>query len=193
MNVPSCRPPIRVLIVDDDRMLREYLYKLLNRAPDMQVVGTADTGEQAVDASASLKPRVITMDLSLPIMDGLEATRRILAIRPDARIIILSACHTSEQVQQSWRAGALAYVLKLSASVELATAIRAVVAGKYYLSRAIDQSLANESGAASCARRPRNRRDDGRFVSVQTGATPHRSVDCIQTDCRDLPTDPQLS
>src|SRR4051812_833138 len=112
MNRPGERAPMGILVVDDDGILREYLSELLNRVPGMKVIGTAATGEQAIDAATRLKPRVITMDLRLPTMQGLEATRRILEVRPDTRIVILSACHTSEWILQSWRAGALAYVLK---------------------------------------------------------------------------------
>jgi DNA-binding NarL/FixJ family response regulator len=164
--MPSCRAPIEILVVDDDGMVRRFLSELLNRVPGMKVVGSAANGEQALAAASILKPRVITMDLNLPTMDGLEATRRILDVRPDTRIVILSGCYTSERIRQSWRAGALAYVLKLSSAGELASAVLAVAAGNYYLSGAIGHSLADESRAVSRAYRYRNRRDDGRFGSV---------------------------
>jgi DNA-binding NarL/FixJ family response regulator len=137
--------PIEILVVDDDDLLCDYLSKLLTRGPGMTVIGCATSGEQAIESAARLRPRVIIMDLNLPVVNGLQATRQILAVRPDTRIIILSAGHTSELVMESWRAGALAYVLKQSAAAELADAIRAVVAGRYYLCRAIDDAPHNAS------------------------------------------------
>jgi DNA-binding NarL/FixJ family response regulator len=124
----------RVLIVDDHGIVREGLAMLLARAEHISVVGSAATGEEAVEAAAELIPDVIIMDLMLPDVSGVDATRRILAHTPAMRIIALSACRTADAVYSALRAGARGYVLKAAATSELVDAVDAIMAGNRYIS-----------------------------------------------------------
>jgi DNA-binding NarL/FixJ family response regulator len=128
-----------VLIADDHGILRDCLSALLDRQRGMKVIGTAATGVEAVDAAVRLKPSVITMNLLLPTLNGLDASRRIIKALPDTRIVIVSGFHTSEQVYQTFRCGALAYVAKESTGAELITAIRTVLTGNRYISPMVGQ------------------------------------------------------
>ena len=124
MDNPSVLPPIRILIVDDHGIVRDGLTALLEKHGNMQVVGTAATGKEAVVAAARLEPDVIVMDLVLPELSGVDATERILNLLPRTQVVILSVCHTSEHIFRALRAGALGYVLKQAAGAELVSAVR---------------------------------------------------------------------
>ena len=138
-NPPA--PPIRILVVDDHCVVREGLFVLLEREQDLKIVGSAATGEEAVLAALRLRPDVIIMDLVLPSLNGIDATRRIIGKLPQTRIVALSACHTTEHVYRVLRAGASGYVLKAEARAELICAIRAVTAGERFVSPAITVHL----------------------------------------------------
>ena len=133
----SADPPVRVLIVDDHSIVRDGLAGLLERAPGMKVVGFATTGDEAVSVAQRLKPQLIIMDLMMPALNGIEASKRIIAELPRTRIIALSACHTCEQVCRALRAGALGFVFKTEAASELLHAVQAVMAGQQYVSPAV--------------------------------------------------------
>jgi DNA-binding NarL/FixJ family response regulator len=140
----SCDPavlPVRVLVVDDHSVVREGVAVLLDRFDAVKIVGSAGTGEEAILAAGRLRPDIIIMDLVLPALSGIDATRQILSELPRTRIIALSAYHTSEHVYRALRAGARGYVLKTVAGSELLSAINAVAAGKYYVSPDIDASF----------------------------------------------------
>jgi DNA-binding NarL/FixJ family response regulator len=137
MNRASAVPPIRILVVDDHCVVREALAILLERDSGMKIVGSAATGEEAVLAAHRLTPDVIIMDLVLPALSGIDATRRIIGELPRTRIIALSACHTSAHVYRALRAGARGYVLKTAAGAELVSAIKTVNAGEQHVSPAI--------------------------------------------------------
>jgi DNA-binding NarL/FixJ family response regulator len=136
MNCPPTIPPIRILVVDDHSIVRSGLAILLDR-DEMKVVGSAATGEEAVLATQRLRPDVIIMDLMLPTLNGLDATRRILHEFPRTHVIALSACHTLEHVHRALRAGARGYVLKTAAGADLLLAVTAVAAGNQYVSPGI--------------------------------------------------------
>jgi DNA-binding NarL/FixJ family response regulator len=125
------------VIVDDHGIVRDGIRLLLGREEGLSVVGLASTGEQAVLTAERLKPDLITMDLVLPALNGIDATERIIASLPQTRIIVLSACVTSEHVYRALRAGARGYVVKDAVGSELVRAIRAVLSGKQYLSASI--------------------------------------------------------
>ena len=129
MNYALPGLPIRILVVDDHSLVREGLAVLIDRDVGMKIVGSAATGEGAVLAARRLRPDVIIMDLVLPALNGIDATRHIISEFPWIRIIALSACHGPEQVYRALRAGARGYVLKTAAGAEMLSAIRAVVAG----------------------------------------------------------------
>jgi DNA-binding NarL/FixJ family response regulator len=129
------RTQLRIIVVDDHSIVREGLIALLNQQEDMTVVGSAATGRAAVEAAERLHPDVIIMDLAMPDWNGIEATQRILSTSPTTSIIALSASHTSEHVSRALRAGARGYVVKDAKGAELVDAVRAVSAGKRYLSQ----------------------------------------------------------
>jgi DNA-binding NarL/FixJ family response regulator len=120
---------IRLLIVDDQRLMREGLRTLLELEHGFEVVGEAADGEAALAAYTALRPDVVLMDIRMPGMDGVEATRRITAIWPEARVIILTTFDDDANVFEGLRAGALGYLLKDLSGQELADAVRTVYKG----------------------------------------------------------------
>jgi DNA-binding NarL/FixJ family response regulator len=129
--------PIRALVVDDHDVVREGLRVILERGGEVKVVGSACDGEQAVFAAQTLKPDMTIMDLVLPVLNGIDTTRRVLREFPRTYIIVVSACQAPEHVRNALRAGAHGYVLKASASAELRGAVCTVTRGRHYVSRAI--------------------------------------------------------
>jgi DNA-binding NarL/FixJ family response regulator len=125
---------IRVLLADDHAIVREGVTYLLAAQPDMEVVGGAETATQAVSFAMQLKPDIVVMDISLPGLSGIEATRQVLQACQSTRVLILSMHSSPEHVYQAFGAGALGYVLKEAAGTELVTAVRAVHAGRGYMS-----------------------------------------------------------
>lgn len=121
---------IRMILVDDHNMVRMGLKAYLSTLPDIQVVGEAGTGEEAVRLAAELSPDVVLMDLLMPGMDGVEATRQIKQISPHTQVIVLTSYHEDEHIFPAIRAGALSYVLKDIDPDELADAIRRANAGE---------------------------------------------------------------
>ncbi len=121
--------PIKLLLVDDQRLMRDGLRTLLELEDDLQVTAEAENGRQALEAYTRYRPDVVLMDIRMPEMDGVEATRRILQADPQARIIILTTFDDDEYVFEGLRAGALGYLLKDVSGAELAEAIRTVAAG----------------------------------------------------------------
>jgi DNA-binding NarL/FixJ family response regulator len=120
---------IRVLIVDDQRLMRQGLRTLLELEPDMETAGEAEDGLAALELYEMEQPDVVLMDLRMPRLDGVEATRRLLAHWPSARVIILTTFDDDLSVFEGLRAGALGYLLKDVSGSELAEAIRKVAAG----------------------------------------------------------------
>jgi len=121
---------IRVLIVDDQSLIRVGIQTLLSRKPDIQVVGQAGDGEEALRQVAALDPDVVLMDIRMPGMDGVEATRQLVARSARAGIIILTTFHDDANVFSALAAGARGYLLKDTDHKELAEAIRVVAAGR---------------------------------------------------------------
>jgi DNA-binding NarL/FixJ family response regulator len=128
---------IKVLIADDHKMFRQGLRMLFEMEPDIKIVGEARDGLEAEQMTDSLDPDVILMDINMPGMDGVEATRRILKSHPDANVIILTMFREDEHVFQAIKAGAHGYVLKDADSNEVTRAIRAVAAGESVLDTAM--------------------------------------------------------
>ena len=123
------RPMTTVLLVDDHRMVRTGLAALLETAEGIEVVGQAADGEEAVRLAVQTRPDVVLMDLSMPVVDGVEATRRVLAELPDTKIVVLTSFSDRERVAEALRAGAVGYLLKDCEPDELRSAIRAAAAG----------------------------------------------------------------
>jgi DNA-binding NarL/FixJ family response regulator len=135
-------PPIRTLLVDDHDIVREAISMLLASAQGIQLVGSAATGEEAVVEAQRLRPDVIVMDLGLPGMSGMDATRNIIADLPNTRIVAFSGHQSREYVQQAFAAGARGYVLKESAGMDLLSAVSAVAAGRRYTSPSVASLVA---------------------------------------------------
>lgn len=141
----SDRGRIRILCVDDHHLVRDGLVLIINRQPDLKVVATAATGEQAVVLFRQHRPDVTVMDLRLPTMSGLEAVRTIRADVADARIIVLTVRDDDESIFQALQAGAVAYLLKDTLSDDLIRVIRDVHAGQYLRSDTIEAHLAKRA------------------------------------------------
>ena len=124
---------IRILLADDHPVLRSGLEALLSREDDVLVVGHASTGEEAVEKTHLLRPDVVVMDVVLPLMDGLEATRRIMALNLGARVLVLTSQTEDEFLLPVLEAGASGFVREASADVDLMTAIRTVASGEVFL------------------------------------------------------------
>jgi two-component system, NarL family, response regulator LiaR len=124
---------IRLLIADDHRVVREGIKTFLSPNPRMQVVGEACDGQEVVEKAALLKPDVILMDLVMPKMDGIEATRQICQMNPHARILMITSFTEDERVMAAIQAGASGYLLKDSSPQELERAIEVVFGGESYL------------------------------------------------------------
>ncbi len=129
---------IRVLMVDDHRMFLQGLAALITTEPDIEVVGQCANGQEAVTAVVQLEPDVVLMDVNMPILDGVAATRQILAQRPQTRVIILSMNQEDSQVFQAIKNGARGYLLKDADRADVVRAIRAVAHGEAI----IDSTLA---------------------------------------------------
>jgi len=127
----------RILLADDHKIMREGLRSLLDEALDMEVVAEAEDGRTAVQLAKKLSPDVIVMDITMPDLNGVEATRQILRDAPRAKVVALSMHSDRQFVARMLEAGASGYVLKDAAFEELATAIRAVVTGRVHLSSRI--------------------------------------------------------
>jgi DNA-binding NarL/FixJ family response regulator len=132
---------IRVLIVDDEELVRFGLKTILDSSDDVEVVGEAADGVQACTAAANLRPDVVLMDIRMPRMDGLEATRRILATPDPPAVAILTTFHLDEYVFPALEAGASGFLLKDTPPREILAAVRAVAAGTEMLSPAVTRQL----------------------------------------------------
>jgi DNA-binding NarL/FixJ family response regulator len=177
---------VKVLLVDDHTILREGIRSLLSLEPDIEVVGEARDGLEAVEQVPRVKPDVVIMDMVMPRMNGLEATRQIKKRFPDVRILILSMYDDDEYVLQIIQAGASGYVLKRVATEELVNAIREVYKGSSFLyppiaAKLIDDYVRRVKGADAgeptrrhrtgtrgpCSPRPHQQRDRGDPVREQ--------------------------
>lgn len=137
-------PDIRVLLVDDHQLVRIGMRTLLNTLPGFNVIGDTGDGRSALESIATLDPNIVLMDITMPELNGLEATARITKEFPQSRVIILSMHANEEYVLQALRAGAAGYLVKNAAPEELELAIRAVARGETYLSPAISRHVVEE-------------------------------------------------
>lgn len=132
---------IRIVLADDHLVVRMGIASILSFEPDFEVVGQADSGVEALSMAQTLSPDVIIMDLMMPDMDGVEATRRIHAVRPDIRILVLTSFGTSVEVHRAIEAGATGALVKTSTQDEICSAIRQVFGGQRVLSPEIKNTL----------------------------------------------------
>ena len=171
--------PITILLVDDQLLFREGLRTLLSVQPDLKVVGEAGDGEEAIRLCRTLKPAVVLMDLQMPVLDGVEATRRLHHEQPDSRVIVLTTFDDDEMVFDGLRAGALGYLLKDAPSEKLAEAIRAAARGESFLQPSIAAKVVAEfarlttkrSPPAQALIEPLSDREQEILALIATGAT----------------------
>ena len=136
--------PVRIVLADDHTVMRNGLRLLLERQPHLQVVGEAADGRQAVALSESANPDVVIMDIGMPNLNGIEATRQIVNRNPRTAIAILSMHSDESYVMRALKAGARAYLLKDSAESDLLAAVRALTEGKSFFSPAISKILVED-------------------------------------------------
>jgi len=129
---PPAATPIRVFVVDDHEVVREGLVRMLSRLPDIEIVGTAGSGEEAIEKVPYLAPNVVLLDLRLPGVQGLEVLRTLMTLTDPPRVLVLTVHDDEDLVLGASRLGAMGYVLKNTSRSELATAIRRVAAGGHY-------------------------------------------------------------
>jgi two-component system response regulator NreC len=125
---------IRILLADDHTILRAGLKMMLNAQPDMEVIGEAQDGRQAIEETQKLRPDIVLMDITMPDFNGIEATRQIKRLVSDVKILMLTMHEHDEYVFQALQAGASGYMLKEAADTELITALHVITSGQFYLS-----------------------------------------------------------
>ncbi len=130
----------RILLVEDHRVLRDGLRSLIERSDDFEVVAEAGDGAAAVELAAEHQPDIVVMDVWLPRLSGIEATRRIVQARPDSRVLILSQHDSWQTVQQAFEAGAMGYLVKTESALQLLDAARELRDGKRFVSPELEAS-----------------------------------------------------
>ncbi|MEU6462686.1 response regulator transcription factor [Streptomyces sp. NPDC046976] len=145
---------IRVLIADDQMMVREGFSVLLNAMPDIEVVGEAVNGREAVERVRQLAPDVVLMDIRMPELNGIEATREIVAADAAAKVLVLTTFDLDEYVYQALRAGASGFLLKDASARQLADGVRVVAAGEALLAPSVTKRLISEFSRLAEVRRP---------------------------------------
>lgn len=169
---------IKILLADDQSLFREGLHILLSTQPDIEVVGEAINGEEALQLAAKFRPHIVLMDMRMPVLDGVEATRRLREAQPDCRVIVLTTFDDDELVFEGLRAGAVGYLLKAVSSPRLLEAIRAVARGESILEPSITAKvvaefarMANQSSRPQALVSPLSEREIEVLRLVATGAT----------------------
>jgi DNA-binding NarL/FixJ family response regulator len=140
----STTRPIRVLLADDHALFRDGVRALLAHEPDIEVVGEVEDGRAAVQQALSLRPDIVLMDITMPHLDGIEATRQIVTQAPQVRVLVLTMHDNEDVFFRSLSAGAAGYVLKRSGGLELMGAIRTTNAGQSYLSPFLARALMSD-------------------------------------------------
>jgi len=135
---------IRILLVDDQSLFREALRMLISSQPDLEVVGEAANGQEAIKLAESFRPNVVLMDLQMPVMNGVAATRQLHSTQPDCRVIALTTFDGDEYVFDCLRAGAVGYLLKDAPSENLFAAIRAAARGESFLQPSVTKRVLAE-------------------------------------------------
>jgi DNA-binding NarL/FixJ family response regulator len=135
---------IRILLADDHGVVRQGFKMILSAQADMEIVGEAANGREAVELAERLKPDIVVMDVAMPELNGIEATRRLAESAPHARVLALSMHKDSVYVRETLRAGARGYLLKDSGANDLVAAVRAVASGEGYLSPAVSNAVLDD-------------------------------------------------
>ena len=135
---------IRIVLADDHAVVRQGFKMILAAEADMEIVGEAGNGREAVELAEKLRPEVVVMDVSMPELNGIEATRRLASSTPHTRVVALSVHKDSVYVREILRAGARGYLLKESVAADLVSAVRAVASGEGYLSPAVSTAVLDD-------------------------------------------------
>jgi DNA-binding NarL/FixJ family response regulator len=152
---------IRVLIADDQGMVRSGFTVLLNAQPDIEVIGEAVNGQEAVAQAADLRPDVILMDVRMPVLDGLQATRQISALPDPPKILVLTTFDLDDYVYEALRSGASGFLLKDASAHELSDAVRLVAAGDAMLAPGVTRRLIAEFARMGAPRGPTRKTLEG--------------------------------
>ena len=170
---------LRILVADDHAIVRQGLKLLIDNQPDMTVVAEAADGETALERAAASNPDIVVMDISMPNMNGLVATRTLKRRRPEVMVVALSRHEDDQYLEELLRAGASAYVLKQSAPVEFLQAIRAVAAGGIYIDPAMTPRVADGllSGKAPVRSDPAPRLTERESEVLRLVAIGHSNVE----------------
>jgi DNA-binding NarL/FixJ family response regulator len=180
MVMSADRRTIKVLIVDDQRTFGEALQVALSREKDMRVVDVVTDGDAAVEAAAEHRPDVVLMDVAMPGMSGIEATRRIMDADPDAHVLILSGYEDDLLLARAVQAGALGLLQKTEAVVDVARSVRRANKGEH---------LHKEDEIEGALRRLRHRRDQDSSAEQRLARLTPREVEILQAMARGLPPD----
>ncbi|RJQ42577.1 MAG: DNA-binding response regulator [Gaiellales bacterium] len=132
---------MKVLLADDHALIRSGLIRLLGEDDGIEVVGQAENGREAVQKAQELKPDIVLMDISMPVMDGMEATRQIRKRNREIKVLVLTVHENDEYLFQAFRAGAVGYMLKQAADSDLVNAIQTVARGDYFLYSSITRTV----------------------------------------------------
>jgi len=152
---------IRVVVADDQGMVRSGFSVLLNAQPDIEVIGEAVNGQEAIARAAELRPDVILMDVRMPVLDGLHATREITAMPDPPKILVLTTFDLDDYVYEALRAGASGFLLKDASASELANAVRLVAAGDALLAPGVTRRLIAEFARMGAPRSPTRKQIEG--------------------------------
>jgi two-component system response regulator NreC len=134
-------PKIKVLIADDHEMVRQGVTHTLSNQPDFELVPAAKSGRQAVEFAEKYEPDIVLMDVEMPEINGIEASRRIIAFRPETKIIALTGYEVLDYVRDMFRAGAVGFVSKGSEHSEMLRAIRSAIEGRFYVDASLHQMI----------------------------------------------------
>ena len=165
--------PVRVLLVDDHALVRAGLIALIDSADDLVVVGEAADGQQAVDLTASTEPDVVLMDLSMPVLDGIAATRQIVTHRPGTQVLVLTSFSDRARVRDALAAGAIGYLLKDSTPQEVLNGIRAAAALGSPIDPRVARTLLTDTGPGAPAQlSPREQE----VIALVTRGLPNKQI-----------------
>lgn len=175
MTIDKAVAPVGVLVVDDQQIIREGIATILSFQAGITIVGTAANGQEAVERAVELEPAVVLMDVRMPVMDGVEATRQLRSRLPECRVLMLTTFDDDEYIIEALRAGAKGYLLKDIPGEELAQAIRSVHSGLYQLDPAVaSRVIANLGSPPVSANRT--------ISSTPSTATPGRRVELTERE-----------
>jgi len=161
--------PVRVLVVDDHALVRSGLSQLLDAAPGIEVVASVASGREAIDRVAELTPDVVLMDVSMPVMDGIAATRELLRTRPATRVVMLTSYAEDETVLGAIDAGAIGYLLKDAEPDEIVRGVRAAARGEAPLAPRAARVVLSNRGRAGQAEEPLTPREEEVLALVGEG------------------------